>query len=500
MKTKILSIAVLTLSATMAVAQNEDDAIRYSNVVPMGTAKFISMGGAMGAIGGDMSAISINPAGLGVYRKDQFSFTPMWYSEKSDAEMWYTDNNKNKQTNPSAKTNTTDFKFSNVGLVTVFPADADLGLVSFSSGIYYNRIANFAGGYVAKGNNAVGSMLDKEVDEFNDDEAGGKIFFRSYLFRYDSIDKKYYNDYEWVGRYGSDQRKSVSTSGNMGEYCFALGFNINDKYYLGGSLNIVRVNYKQVQDYYEKPDFDDIDLIDFNVTDEFITAGGGVNMKLGVIGWLNDYLRFGASFQTPTILNLTDDYGKRVDANVVDWIPNEDGTEYYPSPLNGSAESSGTLDWNLTLPSRFTGSLAFVAPQRGMIDIDCEIVNYSAANIDDDDGLIYNDFADLNDRIADIYHTTLNLRLGGELTFGPVVARGGFGFYGSPYKSSEVNSSASRKVFSLGMGYRTQHFSFDLGYSLASCKQTTYLYKYDYCGADLKTRNSALAMTFGFRF
>ena len=69
------------------MAQNEDDAIRYSNIVPMGTAKFISMGGAMGAIGGDMSAISINPAGLGVYRNNQFSFTPMWNTEKAEAEM-----------------------------------------------------------------------------------------------------------------------------------------------------------------------------------------------------------------------------------------------------------------------------------------------------------------------------------------------------------------------------------------------------------------------------
>lgn len=498
MKNKILATLAFAISATVAMAQNEDDAIRYSNIVPMGTAKFISMGGAMGAIGGDMSAISINPAGLGVYRNNQFSFTPMWNTEKSEAEMWYTDNSKTKQTNPSAKTTTTDFRFANVGLVSAFPADADMGLVSFSTGIYYNRMANFAGEYMAKGYNAVGSMLDKEVDEFNADVRKGTVFSESSLFIFDSVDQKYYNDYEWVGQYGSDQCESVATSGSMGEYCFALGFNINDKYYLGGSLNIVRVNYKRILDYFEKPDFDDIDLIDFSFTHESITSGGGVNMKLGVIGWLNEYVRFGASFQTPTILNLTDDYGSRVDANVVNWTPNDDGTDYYTA--NNSAKSSGYMDWNLTLPSRFTGSLAFVAPGRGMIDIDCDIVNYSATNLDDDDEYIGNEFADLNDRISDIYCTTVNVRLGGEMTFGPVVARGGLGFYGSPYKSGEVNSSASRKVFSLGLGYRTQHFSFDMGYSLASRKHTAYLYKYDYSGADIKTKNGALAMTFGFRF
>ena len=261
-------------------------------------------------------------------------------------------------------------------------------------------------------------------------------------------------------------------------------------------MNVVRVDYRQLSKYTETPDIEAFAINDFTVTDEFTTHGGGVNLKLGVIGWLTDYIRFGAAFQTPTILNLSDDYGTRVESNIW-WTDNETGE---PFKNNKKNSSYGEIDWGLTLPAKILGSVAFVLPQRGMIDIDCEVVNYSSTSLDDDDNVIGNEYDDLNDQIADIYRTTLNLRVGGELTFGPVVARGGFGFYGSPYKSSYENSSANRKVYSLGVGYRTQHFSLDVGYSLSSRKSTQYLYGYTNSASSLKTKNSALAMTLGVRF
>ena len=468
------------------MAQNEDDAIRYSNVVPMGTAKFISMGGAMGAIGGDMSAISINPASVAVYRNNQISFTPMWSTEKSETKYYGTTTNANSS----------DFKFSNVGIVSVFPTYEDAGFLTFSAGIGYNRIANFDGGYVAKGYNDKSSMIDKEFNDFLDDPWNGNLFFKSDLIWYDTTENKYTTDYIYADVHGTDQRKSVSTTGSLGEYNFSLGFNINNKFYIGGSMNVVHVDYRQLSKYTETPDIESFAIHDFTVTDEFSTHGGGVNMKLGMIGWLTDYIRVGAAFQTPTILNLSDDYGSRVESNIW-WTDNETGEWYIDNKKN---KSTGGVDWNLTLPSKFLGSVAFVVPQHGMIDIDCEVVNYSATSLDDDDDVIGNEYDDLNDHIADIYRTTLNLRVGGELTFGPVVARGGFGFYGSPYKSSYENSSANRLVYSLGVGYRTQHLSFDVGYSLSSRKSTQYLYGYTNSATSLKTKNSALAMTFGFRF
>ncbi|MBP5666929.1 MAG: hypothetical protein J6X32_02150 [Salinivirgaceae bacterium] len=484
MKLKILSILALTISATTALAQNEDDAIRYSNIVPLGTAKFISMGGAMGAIGGDMSAIAINPAGVGIYRTEQISLSPTWTTDKVSAKYYGT----------SANNSTSSFKFSNVGIVTTFPAEQNLGCMSFSMGLVYNRMANFEGGYTVKGFNAMSSMLDKEVDDFNADVWDGNQFYKADLFVYDSAVNKYFNDYELAGEYGANQRKSVSTSGSMGEYDISLGLNFSNKWYLGGSLNIMRINYRQMSKYIEEPDIDNFAFSDFTVTDEFVTTGCGVNMKFGLIGWLSENLRVGAAFHTPTILTLSDDYGTRVESNV--WYNDKDG-EYKKYSDN---ESNSGVDWNLTLPAKFIGSLAIVSPEHGMLDIDCEVVNYSSTILDDADGYIGNEYDDLNDRISDIYRTTVNLRVGGEMTFGPAVARAGFGFYGSPYKSGYENASSNKLVYSVGLGWRSQHASIDLGYSLTTQKETTYLYGFDDSAASLKRKNGNLALTFGVRF
>ena len=59
-----------------AEAQNEIQALRYSQYTLFGTARYQGMGGAMDALGGDFSAASVNPAGLGIYRKSEASFTP----------------------------------------------------------------------------------------------------------------------------------------------------------------------------------------------------------------------------------------------------------------------------------------------------------------------------------------------------------------------------------------------------------------------------------------
>lgn len=483
MKLKIISILALTISATTVMAQNEDDAIRYSNIVPQGTAKFISMGGAMGAIGGDMTAITINPAGVSVYRNDQISLSPTWKSEKVSAKYYGT----------NAKSNTSSFKFSNLGLVSTFPGGDGFGCISFNMGITYNRTYNFVGGYTVKGYNDQSSMLDKEVYDFNNDVWDGNPFYCADLFAYDSASHKYYNDYELAGEYGADQRKSVSTSGSMGEYSFLLGLNINNAWYLGGSFNIVRINYRQISKYTEEPDIYNFALNDFTVTDEFSTFGGGLNMKLGLIGWLNENLRVGVAFHTPTILNLSDDYGTRIESNV--WYNDESGNFISKS----DKESKGGVDWNITLPTKIIGSVAYVSP-KGMLDLDCEVINYSSTTLDDTDDYIGNEYDDLNDRIADIYHTTVNLRVGGELMMGPAVARAGFGFYGSPYKSSYENSSSHKFVYSAGLGLRSQIASLDLGYSLTTQKETSYLYGFYDSAASLKKRIGVLALTLNFRF
>src|SRR5674536_391977 len=61
------------------IAQNVDDALRYSQSFYGGTARFMSMGGAFTALGGDISSLSQNPAGLGVFRSSEITLTPQLF-------------------------------------------------------------------------------------------------------------------------------------------------------------------------------------------------------------------------------------------------------------------------------------------------------------------------------------------------------------------------------------------------------------------------------------
>lgn len=484
---KIISILLIS-SAFICSAQNADDALRYSNIVPLGTAKFSSMAGAMGALGADFSAMTINPAGLAIYRTNQISFSPVWSKSKV----------KSKYEGNSTTATKSKLKLSNIGFVSVFPTGNETGCKSINFSAAYNQTGNLYRNATIIGHNNYSSLLDNEVVSFDNYRDDKNIFNQANLFIYDSISDAYYNDYEMAGGlYGSKQIKSIRSNGNIGEYNFALGANFNDAFYIGGSVNIIHINYEQTQKYTETPDEENgLDLVNFEYTEYFQTIGTGVNLKLGLIYWLNDNIRFGAAFHTPTIVDMNDDYYSDIESAV--WC-NDGKNDYisYTSPQR----SGGTYDWHLTMPAKFIGSVALVSPKIGMLNVDCEVIDYSGATLEDEEGYD-DDFDDVNDQISDIYKTAVNLRIGGELSLKALALRAGFGFYGSPYVSSHKNSSANKYVYSIGAGWRSQNAFIDLGYTLATYEENHFMYNYD--GDDaiakLKSNQGNIIFTLGFKF
>jgi len=76
MKRLSFTITIIALSLTSLMAQTAVDALRYSRIIPGGTARFVSMGGSFGALGGDFSMLSTNPGGIGLYKSSEFTLTP----------------------------------------------------------------------------------------------------------------------------------------------------------------------------------------------------------------------------------------------------------------------------------------------------------------------------------------------------------------------------------------------------------------------------------------
>ncbi|MDR2414244.1 MAG: hypothetical protein LBD64_04575, partial [Odoribacteraceae bacterium] len=74
-KKSLLLVACLT-GALAVAAQDPISIIQFSRLYPYGTARSAAMGGAFGALGGDLSSLHANPAGVGVFRKSEFNLTP----------------------------------------------------------------------------------------------------------------------------------------------------------------------------------------------------------------------------------------------------------------------------------------------------------------------------------------------------------------------------------------------------------------------------------------
>ena len=72
---RITTTTIAILFALAVFGQGSDDACLFSQNYYQGTAKALGMGNALGAVGGDMTAVCINPAGLGIYRSNEFTTT-----------------------------------------------------------------------------------------------------------------------------------------------------------------------------------------------------------------------------------------------------------------------------------------------------------------------------------------------------------------------------------------------------------------------------------------
>lgn len=97
----------LLLTAASAFAQTDADAFRYTGTSITGTARYTAMSGAFGALGGDFSVLSTNPAGIGIYRSSEVSFTPSIFSA----------NTKSNFDGNTSSANKTNFNFGNAGLI-----------------------------------------------------------------------------------------------------------------------------------------------------------------------------------------------------------------------------------------------------------------------------------------------------------------------------------------------------------------------------------------------
>lgn len=451
---KKLFLTIMILAPMFIWAQTENDMLDFSTVYYQGTAKSAAMGNAMGAVGNDFSAITINPAGLGLFRKSTFTFTPDL--SITSVESNYKGNNGfdrafKLQSNNIGLTWTQDFN------------DETLSSVSIALGI--NKLNNYKSNIFVNGENPNTSLIDAYISELYENGINNDVALEDYspngIFPlWDTYLLDFYDD----GSIGSDvpqgglkQQYGVSKTGYMREFNFASGFNFNEKLFLGVALDFPYFDRNITNEYKETNLSSSDSFKNWTQTEYIKNSGIGVNAKFGAIVFPARWLRLGASFHTPTIYNVTES-----------WYTNT--RSVFSNDIYTHESPTGTYKYIVTTPLRLNASVAFIFGNFGMITGDYEYVDYSKMRASSHDY----DYTNFNDFIRDYYKATSNLRFGTEWRWQNLAFRAGYAIYGSPFGFDSENLKTTS--YSCGFGYTYYRFTFDAAYVLSHRNNSYDLY------------------------
>ena len=460
---KLLSIISLCLlTSSLLIGQDQVQALNYSQVYPVGSARFTSMGGAMGAVGGDFTAASVNPAGLGLYRSSELVFTPVFYWSNSTSN--YLGN--------AVKDTKYNLNIGNLGLVSTYNTNRENGLVGATFAFGYNGMNNFHNSTVMSGINENSSLLDNFSHYANNnpnnlDPLYEQLAFDTYVMPYDSTAGNYWHylqpfeDYDYEG-YGQEQTRLVESRGYIGEYTFSGALNINHTLYFGATIGINALRYYE-DVYHTETDVNNLEpeFHSFRFREFYRTRGVGYNFKLGVIFKPIHMLRIGASFHSPTLYNLDDE--KFTDMNST-W----DSSTGFPDESASSAKYA--KEYQLQTPLKASVSAALLLGRLGLVSAEYEFVDYTKANLDSPG---YK-FFDENDAIRNEFNSTHNLKAGAEIRLNPLYLRGGLQYYMSPFENERNGSDVW--VYSAGLGVRSNNTFLDVAYTLGTRSEAYGLY------------------------
>ena len=260
----------------------------------------------------------------------------------------------------------------------------------------------------------------------------------------------------------------VKTSGAMDEISFSFGGNYSDKLFIGATLGVPVLSYKEVISYAEfATDSATLakGIASFQTNSAQQNSSAGINLKLGVIYQPVSFLRLGASFQTPSYFWKVKDSYRR------------DMISYYTNGKNSDTWSyDNNYRFSLTTPLKFNVSAAFLIQKRAFISAEYDFIDYSMATLYADDYA----FNSENEAIDNKYGICHTFKVGAEVNVtSKFLLRAGYNYKTSPYKNFESKYDASAHYGSVGFGIRTKSIFFDMAYVLKYSKDSFCLYQDD---------------------
>ncbi len=466
---KIFSTLTLALLASVGTgyAQYASDGLRFSQTNYGSTARFKALGNAQIGVGGDVSSLGGNPAGLGLFTKTEFSLTPEFNNSKVDANYL--------STNTTAQKN--QLNINQLAAVFYTPTyrfkgqDPKQGVVSavFGLGLMRNNDYGLETSYSA--NNNINSIRNFFAELANSKRIGSNTIskstlegmaYHSYLINYNTPgDSALYTANSTGNPFTPNQQdRNEIRNGGVSEFNFAAAINIGNQVYIGANVGLINLRYisdtefierGKLNPYDQNNGYTGIEDYELSYSQNQETRGSGVNGRIGVIVKPSNYFRFGASLQSPTWFTIDDHYSEVLNNKLSNDVFKNDAAEY---------------DFSYSLRTPLKGSIGtmFILGNKAMIAADLDFVDYSSIRFStsgNSGGMT--EINDSNTIVRKNYKSAINYRVGGEVKLNSFSLRAGYGLNGSPYKNDPTNMFDTQ-TYSGGFGYKFGNYSLDFAY------------------------------------
>ena len=459
-----------------------------------GTARYVGMGGAMSALGADLSTIGTNPAAIGMYRRSDVALTGSATIQPNGQSFYEIDKARGS--------------FDQAGFVYSFKTGDGKG-----KGVNF---ANFAFNYQKRRNlkNFIG------LDNIATPDGASQSWQMQELAYYNgrALDFSNDNDCNYTtplavtgydaqmiveGRDANGNRiytprNSMAYNyyraqwGGIQQYDFNLSFNISNQFYVGATFGVYNVDMHSHLEYDENLSVDGTHSIGaYNMNYDESVTGTGFDAKVGFIyrPIEESPFRIGLSVSTPIFYDLTHDAYLYMESPF-QYTDTETNKTYDRTAANYTVTD---LDYRIRTPWKLNISAATTVGNYLALDAEYEVSRYTGAQVRYPDYDRYDYWSDsyissVRDREMDkeidaMLNTVQTFRVGAEVRMAPgLFGRVGYNYVSSPFKKDAylnaftespsyhyslntdyVNLGAINRL-TLGLGYRCKHFYLDMAY------------------------------------
>ena len=483
MKKTAITILLAAMTIAGAHAQSAYDALRYSENNYEGTARSVAMGNAFTALGGDLGAVTINPASSAVAKYSQLTLTPgLTISTNTTQGVSPYDNGSLPYFERKMKSTASKYSMPNLGLTLNWDTNRSSGVKNMSFGVTINKTNSWNEDIYANGTNSTTSFMGAvaaassglpasglgATDAYNYYDwrsvvgyQGGMISpFGGFDDEYVGASEGIYetnNGYDIALAGPIEQSYGKTINGSKYEYAFNFAANFSDLLYVGVNLGATTFNY--TENWYFKETA--IDPSDFEIgldsgetiyfdnmkyKNNYSAYGSGVFAKIGFILTPGYGIRLGGAIQTPTL-------------NTIDETWYEDGeTNFSNSAYSSSAYSpTGNYRYMMRSPFRANFGAAYTIKSFAVVSVDYEFADYGSMKYSTED-FDRDYFEDVNTDIRERFGISHMLRAGVEVK--PVSCLAIRAGYGLTTGAEKIDVWGNELIAD-----KKQNISFGLGYS-----------------------------------